>query len=88
MSVNTCVYNKKFLSITSGVIPKNPRKIEFVNNPRNPMNNPVATNTGIIGTNTSPNVLLILWNKFPCFFASSFICAVEVSATPKRAIAS
>ena len=82
------MYNKKFLSITSGVIPNNPRKIGFVNNPRNPMNNPVATKTGIIGTNTSPNVLLILWNKFPCFFASSFICAVEVSATPKRATAS
>ena len=60
MSVNTCVYNKKFGFILSGFVPNNFNKFSFVSNPRSPINKPVATNTGIIGTKISPNVLEIL----------------------------
>ena len=50
VSVNTCL-NKTKLSLIC--IPK------FSKSPLSPMNNPVATSTGIIGTQTSPKVLEI-----------------------------
>ena len=43
---------------------------------RTPMKRPVATITGMIGTNTSPNVRMARWNQFPCLAASAFMSSL------------
>ena len=67
VSVSTCDNTNKF---PSRLTPK------FVINPRIPMNIPVATKTGIIGTNISPNIRLIFCIKVIFSYASDLLSAL------------
>ena len=52
------------VNIDSGIfvasIPKTANTASCISKPRTPIKRPVATNTGIIGTNTSENILIAL----------------------------
>ena len=57
---------------------------KLVKSPLNPINKPVATNTGIIGTKISPKVRDIFCGKVISLYASSFTFPVS---TPSPFIA-
>ena len=56
--------------------------------PRIPINNPVATIAGKIGTKTSPKVRIARWNQFPCLAASAFISSFDDVGKPRATTSS
>ena len=65
VSVKIWVKVSSWAGTSAAVIPKTFRTASWVSRPRRPINRPVATSTGMMGTNTSENIRTARWKALP-----------------------
>ena len=82
VSVKICVNCKNCCGIASDEVPKKESSASCVRNPRSPMKSPVATMTGMIGTNTSANTRISCCNLFPRFAAAAACSFLDDPSIP------